>query len=773
MVSVPKLGHFKHTLIIQYFDPMKTKYYSVCCSQTSLLIALAISLSVLTLSSSLMSAVSAEPAANSGPRDHDCVIFDNSPIGGAYYYSKTESSGPSWVLNLSSKLPVRSTPAFTPGSSLELSYISKEGGNWNAKIQKHPIRGIDDWDNGVFIQSKPTPYKKPAFFEFHIKSDDTADDAMPRLSLLLKENKTSNAIQLSKKYFASSIDGWTLVKIPLSEFTPEISVAEQVQGLQFEQAAADGKSHTIYLDQIVLSPKEIPALKDALVPELSEARGYERHVDLTWTKQLDETVQGIIVERSLDGRNYVPVAYRPKRTNRCADWLGDQFGKYNYRICFLGYDGKKSKYSNVISANTKPLTDEELLDMVQEASARYYWDGAEENSGLTLESIPGDPHMIATGASGFGIIALVVAADRGFLPRKQVAQRMEKILNFLEKQDHFHGAMAHYYDGRTAKPILFFGPDDDGGDMVETSFLMQGLLTARQFFDAELPQEKQIRERISKLWEAVEWDWYRKSADNPYLVWHWSPTVGFKINHRLIGWNESMITYLLAIASPTHSVPKDIYYSGWASQAKEAQEYRGNAAGKMYTNGDTYYGEVLPVGGFTGGPLFFTHYNFLGMNPHGLKDKFTDYFENSKALALINLRYCMLNPQHHQGYGDDAWGLTASDGPWAYNPDEPRPEGDKGKITPTGALASMPYLPVESMNALKNYYRKQGNFLWGDYGFRDAYSPDDNWVNDLYMGLNQAPIVAMIENYRTGRVWKLFGSNKEIANMRASVFTGK
>lgn len=733
-------------------------------------------LSVFALMAALLpSAVYSADPGNTyyGPVNQDFVLFDSYLLPGEYLYSKTESSGPSWVCNLSGKLPVRTEPAFTPGSSIELSYVSHSGGNWKATLQKHPIRGIDDWDNGVFIQTKPTPYKKPAFFQFQLYSKNTGRAEMPKIALLLKgekEAKTSNYVDIGPFAKGSDDSGWSLVKVPITAFRDPITAAEQVQGVVFEQSVADEKTHNLFIDQVEIRPQDEIAMKKDLKPELVEAKGYERHVDLKWNSPTDPGVEGVIIERSKDGNSFTPVAYKQKLMSRCADWVGDQFGDYHYRVRFLGFDGSKSAASEIMHTSTKPFNDEQLLDMVQEACSRYYWDGAESNSGLTLESIPGDPNMIATGASGFGIMSLVVAADRGFITRDQMAERMRKILNYLERQDHFHGAMAHYYDGRSGHPVLFFGPDDNGGDMVETSFLMQGLLTARQFFNKESEDEKAIRQRITKLWEAVEWNWYRKTPDSPYMLWHWSPTVGYKISHSLIGWNETMITYMLAIASPTHPIPAEMYYSGWASQEKGAQEYRGNAAGKMYTNGDIYYGQRLPVAGFTGGPMFFTHYNFLGVDPHGLKDKYTEYFENCKAIGTINLRYCEINPGKHLGYGSDAWGLTASDGPWGYNPDEPRTECDKGKITPTGALASMPYLPAESMNALKNYYRNQGSFLWGEYGFRDAYSPEQNWVNDLYMGLNQGPIVVMIENYRTGRPWKLFGSNPEIESMRKRTF---
>ena len=707
----------------------------------------------------------------SGPKGHDYVIFDSYPLTGAYLYSKTESTGNSWVDNLSGKLPIRSEPAYTPGSSIELTFVSSPGGSWKARLIRHLLRGLDDWDNGVFIQTKPTPYKTPSFLQFRLLAANTKPSEMPKVALFLKGDKSISSIDIGRFLSPPDNNSWMLARIPLTEFKDSpITASEQVQGIVFEQGSADGVEHKLFIDQVELRAALEPKFSKDVKPTLIEAKGYERHVDLKWDKITDEGVIGTIIERSTDGVNFIPVGYKPRNMSRFADFVGERFGNYKYRICFLANDGSRSNYSAVQSGTTRAFNDNELLDMVQEACARYYWDGGEEFSGMTLESIPGDPHMIATGASGFGIMSLVVAADRSFIPRKDVAQRIQKILTFLEKEDRFHGAMAHYYNGKTAHPILFFGPDDNGGDLVETSFLMQGLLTARQFFDGDSSEEKNIRERITKLWQDVEWNWYRSPADSPYLVWHWSPTVDYKINHKLIGWNESMITYLLAIASPGHPVPPELYYSGWASQEKSAQEYRGNAAGKMYSNGETFYGQKLDVGGFTGGPIFFIHYNFMGMDPHGLKDKYTEYFDNSKSIARINLRYCQANPAHHHGYGDDGWGLSASDGPFGYNPDEPRADGDKGKLTPTGALASMPYLPPEAMAALKNYYRNQGSFLWGEYGFRDAYSLDEHWVNDLYMGLNQGPMVVMIENYRTGRPWKLFGSNPEIGAMRTKVF---
>jgi hypothetical protein len=365
-------------------------------------------------------------------------------------------------------------------------------------------------------------------------------------------------------------------------------------------------------------------------------------------------------------------------------------------------------------------------------------------------------------------MALIAGTERKFITHQQAVDRFDKITSFLMKAEKFHGAFPHFINGETGKVVPFFGDRDDGGDLVETAFLTQGLLCAKQYFTANTKQETLIRNRIDTIWKGIEWDWYKQTPDSKFLYWHWSPDKAWIINHRLIGWNETMITYILGICSPTHKIDASMYYSGWASKSDFAQNYRSSWSlshdGDHYTNGNTYFGVPLKVGVSNGGPLFFTHYSFMGLDPHYVKDAYTDYFSNNKNIAEINYRYCIENPQHHAGYGADAWGLTASDGPWTYYADEPTPHADHGKITPTGALASFPYLPDASMNALKNYYRNYGKLLWGAYGFYDSFSPDDNWCSEIFMGLNQAPITVMIENYRSGLLWKLFMKNNDIKN---------
>ena len=504
------------------------------------------------------------------------------------------------------------------------------------------------------------------------------------------------------------------------------------------------------------------------MPQIPTCEGYAKHIDISWKPFNDEHIKFVKIYRSQDGKNFVPVGIQSPLINRYADYTGVTGKKYFYKISFLNYTYKETGLSNSVSAFTKAMTDADLLTMVQKACFRYYWEGAENVSGMAKENIPGRANMIAAGASGFGIMALIVGTERKFITRKQSVERFLKITSFLENAEKFHGAFPHFIDGPTGKVEPFFGDRDDGGDLVETSFLTQGLLAARAYFNKDDADEKTIREKVTTIWHNIEWDWYRRYPDSKYLYWHWSPDKAWIINHRLTGWNETMVTYLLAIASPTHSVPASLYYSGWANQDSTGIQYRmnwgGTTDGDRYTNGNTYFGIKLDVGVSDGGPLFFTHYSYMGYDPHLITDKYTNYFANNKNIALINYRYCLKNPNNYKGYGDSCWGLTASVGPYYYSPNEPVPGRDDGKITATGAVSSFPYTPVQSMKAVKNYYYNYGKFLWGEYGFRDAFNLTKNWCSDIYMGLNQAPMVVMIENYRSGLIWKLFMSDIDIKN---------
>ncbi|MFA6581806.1 MAG: glucoamylase family protein [Paludibacter sp.] len=392
------------------------------------------------------------------------------------------------------------------------------------------------------------------------------------------------------------------------------------------------------------------------------------------------------------------------------------------------------------------ISDDSLLTLVQKKTFDYFWNYAHPTSGLARERYnSGD--IVTLGGTGFGIMGIPVAIERGFITRAEGLDRMNKIVNFLSlpTTDKFHGAFPHWMNGTTGK-VIPFGTKDNGADLVETAFFMQGLLTVQSYFKNGNTDEKALCANIETLWENVEWNWFQQNGQQK-LYWHWSPTYGWDMNMPVTGWNEGLIIYVLAASSPTHPITKSVYDEGWAR----------NGAMK---NGKTFYGITLPLGEDKGGPMFFAHYSFLGLNPTHLSDAYANYWQQNTAHAQINYQYCVANPRGNYGYGPNCWGLTASDIPNSYTASSPT--NDVGVIAPTAALSSFPYTPVESMRALHFFYYTLGDKIWGNYGFKDAFCLNKHWFADSYLAIDQGPIVVMIENYRTGLLWNLFMQNTDV-----------
>ena len=408
---------------------------------------------------------------------------------------------------------------------------------------------------------------------------------------------------------------------------------------------------------------------------------------------------------------------------------------------------------------SKTISDSALLDIVEKQTFQYFYDGAEPVSGMGRERIhedndyPENDQMIVTsGGSGFGVMAILAAIHRNFIGRDQGRAQLEKIVHFLETADRFHGAWSHWLNGETGK-VKPFGKKDNGGDLVETSYMIQGLLCARQFFKDGNNKEKELANRIDKLWKEVEYDWYRNGKN--VLYWHWSPNYNWEMNFPVHGYNECLILYVLAASSPTHGVPAEVYHQGWAENGK----IKGDESYGGYTLHLRHQGNPPH-----GGPLFWAHYSYLGLDPRGLKDQYADYWEENKNQTLINRQWCIDNPKKFKGYGSENWGLTASysvEGYAAHAPDE---RNDLGVISPTAALSSLPYVPEYSLQAVRHWYGDEKGKIWGKYGFYDAFSETDNWYPKRYLAIDQGPIVVMIENYRSALLWNLFMSCPEVQN---------
>ena len=394
------------------------------------------------------------------------------------------------------------------------------------------------------------------------------------------------------------------------------------------------------------------------------------------------------------------------------------------------------------------ISDDDLLDLVQRRTFDYFWDYAHPASGMARdrggENDTGDNILIALGASGGAVMAIIVAVERQWIERREALERLSRMLAFLESADCYRGAFPHYLNGVTGEEVAFW-EGNSGGDIVETAFLITGLLCARQYFAQMTPEEMSLRLRIDRLWHRVEWDWFTGGEDA--LIWHWGYKHAWATRHRIEGWDECLIAYVLGAASPTFPTGPEPYHKGWTS-------------GRSYRNGKEFYGHKLPLGPDHGGPLFWSHLPFLGLDPRGLKDRYADYWQQVVQHTLINYEHCVHNPNGFDGYGPDCWGLTASDGNEGYAPHAPNV--DRGVIAPAAALGSLPYTPEISLRALRHFYFDLGDRIWRKYGFVDAFNPGADWYSDQHLAIDQAPILVMIENYRTGLLWRLFMSCPEV-----------
>lgn len=410
---------------------------------------------------------------------------------------------------------------------------------------------------------------------------------------------------------------------------------------------------------------------------------------------------------------------------------------------------------------TQQITDEELLDYVQEETFKYFWDLAEVNSKATRERyISSNPsqssNVVATGGSGFGLMAILVGIERGYISRAEAVTQLQTILTFFENADRFHGAWPHWLNGNTGE-VLPFSTMDDGADLVETSFFVQGLICIQEYFKNGTTEEITLSSQAETLWKGVEWNWFTNNQNK--LFWHWSPNYNFDINLGITGYNECLITYVLAAASPDHAIDQNVYNEGWASNGTI-----------MATNSKYGYPLLVRHAGNQefGGPLFWSHYSYLGLDPRNLQDNYANYWDVNVNHTMINYSYCVENPDNRPYYGENCWGLTAS-----YVPEQNgglgyaahSPANDFGVISPTAAVSAINYAPEQAIAAMHFFYNSR-NILVGEAGFYDAFRPSySNFsVAEAYLAIDQGPQIIMIENYRSGLLWDLFMQNEDVQN---------
>ncbi|MBN1155397.1 T9SS type A sorting domain-containing protein [candidate division KSB1 bacterium] len=679
----------------------------------------------------------------------DIIFFSDSPDGDVYYDASWGFFTNSSYLELEKdgdKFPVDTDHVFQGRHSLRLHWRSESGGDWGIAVASVGWTAHD-----------VTPFDSIIYWINAPESILNAD--LPDVAIEDMNDRKSTRVWIGD-YFAGVDDDvatWQTVSLPLNAFQPGEQYCDftRIKTIYHFQKYTDGADHTAWLDEIRIVKAEGSSPDVPEKPEGVTAIGHDSRIDLKWSFHSQPGLLGCHVYRSDDEAGpYNKISTLPHENLIYSDFIGENDVQYYYYITGVNTKYEESEPSDTVFASTYQMTDEELLTSVQEATFRYFYDHGHPVSGLSREiSTSGD--VCTSGGTGFGLMTIMVGADRGLVSRDSAAVRILKILRFLQdKCTRYHGAWPHWINGRTGETIPF-STYDDGGDLVETSYVIQGLLTVRKYFDQANAVEEEIRQRATQMWEDVEWDWYRRGDNGLTLYWHWSSNYDWRMNMSIVGFNEAMIVYLLAIASPTHPVPASLYDTGWSGSYN-------------YANGNTFYGYKQWVGPSYGGPLFFTHYSFLGFDPRNKEDKFCDYFENNRHISLIHREYCKNNPHRHAGYDSLTWGLTASYNPWGYSAHAPF-FNDNGTITPTAAISAMPYTPEESIAALKNFYHTYGPQLWGEFGFRDAFNMDQNWFAPIYVAIDQGTIVPMIENYRTQLCWNMFMANDEIDDMLRAI----
>ena len=667
------------------------------------------------------------------------VIFSDSPDGDVLYDASWGfRSNPSFVelAGNNDKFPVETGQVFYGAHSLRLRWLSQAGGDWGVAVASRGWKAMDFTQYDTLI--------------YWINAEEVVNNAdLP--DIVLEDISNRKSIRLAVGDYLGGIDGdaasWQKLAIPITDFMGGSSIDfEKIKTIFHFQKNADGVQHTAFIDEIRVVKKNGGGTGAPEPPAGLRAEGFDSRIDVNWQPILgDGQVQYFVFGADDAAGPFVrltKVAHEPM-------WYSDFFGENDqtrfYYVTSLNSNFQQSIPSDTVSATSAAMSEDELLTSVQQAAFRFFYDYGHPASGLTRERT-GSGNTCTSGGTGFGLMNFPLAVERGFITRESAAARVLKICTFLrDRAQRHHGAWSHWIHGETGE-ILPFSTYDDGADLVETAYVVQGLLTVRQYFQAENDAETQIRDIATQLWHDVDWAWFRKEAQENVLYWHWSPNYGWQMDHQIRGFNETMITYILAVASPTHGVPKSLYDLGWA--------------GGAYWHGRSYFDIFQPVGPKMGGPLFFTHYSFLGLNPHMLTDKYCNYFENNRNISLIHYEYCKQNPKGCEGYGELDWGLTASDDYNGYSAHSPT--NDNCTITPTAAISAMPYTPEQSIATLKHFYYDYGERLWSGFGFKDAFSLEKDWFAESVLAIDQGTIGPMIENYRTGLLWDLFMENAEI-----------
>ncbi|MCL2649690.1 MAG: hypothetical protein FWD60_01535 [Candidatus Azobacteroides sp.] len=404
------------------------------------------------------------------------------------------------------------------------------------------------------------------------------------------------------------------------------------------------------------------------------------------------------------------------------------------------------------SVYTSEYTPEAMRKILDKQARDYFdlfWSGecSHPNSKMARIGTERAQGTVALAGSAYAVLSIPVAVERAWISKEEGIERLLHICRFLNTAERFHGAWSHWMDGVTGKALPFNGNQQNSGDLVETSFMMMSLLTCGEYFNGNTTSEKEIKNLIDSFWNTIEWNFYTNKEK--VLYWSWDRDLGFA-PLKIQGPNEALPAYILALAAPAkNAITQDVYRSGWKG---------GNG---YYNKGRTTYGYLFELGRESkGGPLFTSQHPFLWFNPFLMEDEYIDYWKFCINHAMINHHYCLYEAPKAYKYDENNWGLSACYGTPEKGYVGRSPSKDDGIICTTAAAGSIVFTPFYALQAMK-YMKSQSN-LNGKYGLIDSYSPSENWNETRYLSISIFPVISMIENYKSGLIWKLAMQNEYI-----------
>ncbi|WP_140938952.1 glucoamylase family protein [Sphingobacterium lumbrici] len=701
------------------------------------------------------------------------VIFDNSLVKGVYAKSTINYSGKSWVENVNHHLLVSDTLFFTPGNALSLKYISAEEGNWKAEIKYSRQKYHYKFDNDDFLSIR-----------IFVKSTETGVEDLPKL-YVKQPNSTSMSFSLEKFIIDYEVNKWVQVKIPISAIR-DINFNEPIGAIGFQQHKSSNRLQHIFIDQIEFLAKNYPQVKLSSPAILTDAVPYDRQVHLKWQLPLTPSIHYIKIYRSEDGENFKPIGIRPVQMQSCLDMVPILGRKYYYKIAWVDYNYQESPFSAVKEIMAKELKESQLLDLIQLAHVNYFVENYDVNSGMYMPFRMKDKAVVSTKETGGAIISLLIGAERKFISRQAVYGRISKIVYFLLKAQNNKGIFPSYFNGRGGVPE--YRNDSPQYDVSATSNILEALLIAREYFSGDSVEEVDLRKRITKLYEGINWQELTLEGTNDILRSS-LPAAGdlnTPLQLTLHGINESINTYFLAMAAPKFPLPLTSYYnavyhnySSYKPDPIEEGEVDIHADSlasdtlllsenqKLVTLIDTFiqtsilkdtllYGSPLKLGEYNRS-LMELYKTFLTVSPDLVQDTVLDFKE-----VLNSYVHFVKRRDNEMGVGStdsDIWGFY-----------QHRDSIGNYRINPSIAPSSIFVDKEVGLQAVLALYHQYGNVLFTEYGFRSWLDLRNDDVSDEYLATNQSTLSIALENYRSGLIWKLYAQIPELKAVRESLF---